>query len=81
MSEVEISPNRVRSWREALSHALTVDGHANIRDLADAITGEHWRESLDALTTAARELLVAGEARLDPNAIVHGMAVLLAVDA
>lgn len=72
---------RRTGWAEALAHALQCEGSVNIEDLAAAITpGPTQRESLDALTRAAKDEILAGRATLDPAAMRLGMAVLVAVE-
>lgn len=67
-------------WAEALGHALACEGSVNIEDLAAAITpGPKQRETLAALTEAAKEEILAGRATLDADAVRLGMAVLRAV--
>lgn len=65
-------------WAEALAHALECEGAVNIDDLAAAIApGPRQREAIEALAAAAKAEVLAGTARLDPEALEHGTVVLV----
>jgi hypothetical protein len=68
---------RPTGWTEALLHALECEGRVNVHDLADAIPpGPAQRDAIDALSHAARGLILDGRARLDPIELHSGVAVL-----
>jgi hypothetical protein len=71
---------RRTGWSEALAHALECEGAVNIEDLAAAIApGPKQRESIEALTQAAKEEILAGRATLDAEALREGVPLLRAV--
>lgn len=74
----EVDP--VRPWRQALRNALICEGRVNVLDLAERITpGPAERAHIEALSEAARSLILDGRAALDPEALEQGVAILVAV--
>lgn len=74
----EIDP--VKPWRQALRNALICEGRVNVFDLARRITpGPAERAHIEALSEAARSLVLDGGAILDPEELARGRAVLVAV--
>lgn len=68
---------RKTGWAEALAHALECEGTVSIDDLAAAIApGPRQRDSIVALTDAAKAAITSGQARLCPSALAQGAVVL-----